>query len=175
MCASYGVDLEIPTSSLTDGEPSTVKLYNLYEDVSSSQSFRDARHEELCINTNGRVILSKQNTQLISPATIIDGVLDYWKNVSRPDNCMPPTKEKLDQAAYLFSYHMEGGCNQLQDTFGVIIAYGNFSSPNGLIIMITNTVTVVLKRDANADSSFHSRPALRHTFTRIMVKITSTW
>lgn len=116
MCASYGVDLEIPTSSLTDDEPSTVKPDDLYEDV-CSQSFRDARHEELCINPNGRVILSKQNTQLISPATIIDRVLDYWKNVSRPDNCMPPTKEKLDQAAYLFSYHMEGGCNQLQDNF----------------------------------------------------------
>ena len=30
---------------------------------------------------------------------------------------IPPSKEKLDQAAYLFSYHMEGGSDQLNDLF----------------------------------------------------------
>ena len=117
MCASYGVDLEIPTSSLPECTQSTVENPDaLYEDV-SSQSFRDARHENLCVPLEGRVIQSKRNPRLVSPSDIIEHVLEYWKNVSRPDTFLPPTKEKLDQAAYLFSYHMIGGCNQSNDDF----------------------------------------------------------
>ena len=114
MCANYGVDLEIPTSSYPS---SPVQMPgDLYQDA-SSQTFRNARHEDTSVTISGRVIESKQSLTLISPDAIIERVLQYWKNTNRPDTCLPPTKEKLDQAAYLFSYHMPGGCNQLNDDF----------------------------------------------------------
>lgn len=119
MCASYGVDMEmeLPSHPLHCDTPSTLyKPDQLYDDA-SSQRFRDARHEELCVPINGRIIQPKGIHQLITPDTIINRVLTYWKNVDRPDTILPPTKEKLDQAAYLFSYHMKGGCNESTDEF----------------------------------------------------------
>lgn len=117
MCASYGVDLEIPTSS------TVVKPESLYQDA-TSQQFRDARHEDLCVPIVGTVIQPKHRPGLISPDILLHQVLQHMSELAlentddtRLDACIPPTREKLDQAAYLFSYHMPGGANQLNDVF----------------------------------------------------------
>ena len=123
MCASYGVDLEIPIPQHPNSLESTVSPESLYNDT-SPQQFRDARNENLCVPIDGRVIISKQSNQLASPGTIIDRALNYWTETvlegstdERLDTCMPPSKEKLDQAAYLYSYHIASGSNILRDKF----------------------------------------------------------
>ncbi len=57
--------------------------------------------------------------EIISTLDINNHCLQEWKNTIipgersqhyRPDTIIPLSRERLDMAAYTFSYHMENGC-----------------------------------------------------------------
>ena len=65
-------------------------------------------------------------TQTISTIDIVNKTLQRWKDClipgdraqyNRPDAMIPLSKERLDMAAYTFSYHMNGGCVLETDPF----------------------------------------------------------
>ncbi len=62
----------------------------------------------------------------ISTSNIINHCLQEWRNTIipgersqhyRPGTIIPLSKERLDMAAYTFSYHMENGCAVKKDPF----------------------------------------------------------
>ena len=65
-------------------------------------------------------------TQTVSTIDIVNKALQRWKDClipgdraqyNRPDAMIPLSKERLDMAAYTFSYHMKGGCVPETDPF----------------------------------------------------------
>ena len=63
---------------------------------------------------------------LLSTIDIVNKALQRWKDClipgdraqyNRPDTMIPLSKERLDMAAYTFSYHMKGGCVWETDPF----------------------------------------------------------
>ncbi len=76
---------------------------------------RRARHKELCDEVKGGIMYCPDYTQTISTIDIVNKVLQRWKDClipgdraqyNRPDAMIPLSKERLDMAAYTFSYHM---------------------------------------------------------------------
>jgi hypothetical protein len=64
--------------------------------------------------------------KIISTSDIINSCLQLWRDTvipsnrlqdNRPDTIIPLSKEKLDMAAYTFTYHMENGCALEKDYF----------------------------------------------------------
>jgi hypothetical protein len=64
--------------------------------------------------------------QTISTSDIINKTLKQWRQFlipgdrtqnSRPDTVIPLSKERLEMAAYTFTYHMENGCALEKDPF----------------------------------------------------------
>ena len=81
--------------------------------------FRRARHKEFCADIQGGLISCSDCGEIISTLDVIDHCLQEWKNTIileersqqyRPDTIIPLSRERLDMAAYTFSYHMENGC-----------------------------------------------------------------
>jgi hypothetical protein len=65
--------------------------------------------------------------KIISTSDIINSCLQQWRDTvipsnrlqdNRPDTIIPFSKERLDMAAYTFTYHMENGCALEKDCFG---------------------------------------------------------
>jgi hypothetical protein len=65
-------------------------------------------------------------TQTVSTIDIVNKALQRWKDClipgdraqyNRPDTMISLSKERLDMAAYTFSYHMKGGCVPETDPF----------------------------------------------------------
>lgn len=116
MTATYGPDLFAPTS---DG--SNINPDKLLTDV-NLQTLRDARHEELNKDIRGRVMKSKTNGVALSCQELLNHSLNVWKQHAVDDMYqgtsniyMPPTSERLDIAAYTYSYNMDGGCHKTND------------------------------------------------------------
>jgi hypothetical protein len=64
--------------------------------------------------------------EIISISDIINSCLQQWRDTiipsnrlqdNRPDTIIPLSKERLDMAAYTFTYHMENGCALEKDRF----------------------------------------------------------
>jgi hypothetical protein len=62
----------------------------------------------------------------ISTSDIINSCLQQWRDIiipsnrlqdNRPDTIISLSKERLDMAAYTFTYHMENGCALEKDQF----------------------------------------------------------
>ena len=109
MSTTFGPDLLVPTSC-SDAPP---------------QTFRDARHKKLCEGTDGQVIKCGPQHKMISPETLINHSLLKWRNHAlgdsmdhnRGDTFLPLNDAKIDMAAYCYSYHMNGGSNEIADDF----------------------------------------------------------
>ncbi len=81
--------------------------------------FQRARHKELCEDIQGGLMSCSDCGEIISTSDIINNCLQERKNTVipgeqsqhyRPDTFFPLSRERLDMAAYTFSYHMENGC-----------------------------------------------------------------
>ena len=84
--------------------------------------FWRAHHKELCADIQGGLMCG----EIIFTSDIINHFLQEWKNTIipgersqhyRPDTIIPLSRERLDMAAYTFSYHMNGGCALEKDPF----------------------------------------------------------
>ena len=86
--------------------------------------FRQLRHKELCTSLGGKVMMCSNCLESKSTSDIIDqNLLKIKNNIiqgdrlqhHRPDTILPISKERLDMAAYLYSYHMDHGCAMEKD------------------------------------------------------------
>ncbi len=80
---------------------------------------RWVRHKDLCNNIGGGIMFCQDCEQPISITDIVNQSLKRWKDTviqgARAqdkwlDTNIPPSPERLDMAAYTFSYHMNKGC-----------------------------------------------------------------
>ena len=109
MSACFGPDLVIPDDKQ-------------YTD-SNAQTFRDARHKNLCKDVGGKIIQSDSSNSTKTPMDLFTYSLETWKESEkydhnderRPDT--NPTPERIDMAAYCHSYNMPGGSNPVDDPF----------------------------------------------------------
>jgi hypothetical protein len=78
-----------------------------------------ARHKELYDEVKGGIMYCPDCNQTMSTIDILNKALQRWKNLlipgdraqqNRPDTVIPSSQERLDMAAYTFSYHMNRGC-----------------------------------------------------------------
>ena len=97
---------------------------NVYADA-PPQKIRDARYEEMYKDIKGKVIKYGSENEMISPKTPIKHSLLKWQNHAlndsmnhnRGDTFLPLSDARKDMAAYCYSHHMNGGCNQIDDDF----------------------------------------------------------
>ena len=109
MITSFGPDLVVP-SSCSDTPP---------------PRFRDARHQKMCDDIKEQVIKCGSQQEMISPTTLINYSLLKWRNHALGDSMNHdsddtftlPSTEMIDMAAYCYSYHMNGGCDEIDDDF----------------------------------------------------------
>jgi hypothetical protein len=87
---------------------------------------RQARHKDLCNDIGGGIMFCQDCEQPISTTDIVNQSLKRWKDAviqgaraqdKQPDTNIPLSQERLDMAAYTFSYHMNGGCALESDPF----------------------------------------------------------
>ena len=85
-----------------------------------------ARHKELYDEVKGDIMLCPDCKQTVSIIDIVIKALQRRKDClipgnraqhNRPDTMIPLSKERLDMAAYTFSYHMNEGCLTETDPF----------------------------------------------------------
>ncbi len=78
-----------------------------------------ARHKELYDEVKGGIMFCPDCNQTVSSIDIVNNALQRWKDClipsnraqqNIPDTMIPLSKERLDMAAYTFSYHMNEGC-----------------------------------------------------------------
>ncbi len=81
--------------------------------------FWRAPHKELCTEIQGRLMSCSDCGEIISTSDIINSCLQQWRYTiipsnrlqdNRSDTIFQLSKERLDMAAYTFTYHMENGC-----------------------------------------------------------------
>ncbi len=81
--------------------------------------FHRARHKELYDKVKGGIMYCPDCNQTMSTIDIVNNALQRWKDClipgdraqhNRPDTMIPLSQERLDMAAYTFSYHTNGGC-----------------------------------------------------------------
>ncbi len=126
--AYYGPELIIKHRCIDGDAREQIKVdipANLFREKDPND-FRRARHKDLCDEANGGVMYCPDCTQTISTIDIVNKALQRWKDClihgdraqyNRPDTMIPLSKERLDMAAYTFSYHMNGGCVVETDPF----------------------------------------------------------
>jgi hypothetical protein len=137
--ACYGPDLSITHRCIDGNEIEQIKVdipENLFREKDPAV-FRRARHKELCDEVKGGIMYCPDCTQTVSTIDIVNKALQRWKDClipgdraqyNRPDAKIPLSKERLDMAAYTFSYHMKGGCVPETDPF-----WGNVNVPETLL------------------------------------------
>ncbi len=85
-----------------------------------------ARHKDLCNDIGGGIMFCQDCEQPISTTDIVNQSLKRWKDTviqgtraqdKQPDINIPLISERLDMAAYTFSYHMHKGCALESDPF----------------------------------------------------------
>ncbi len=114
--------------------------------------------------------------KMISTSDTINSCLQQWRDIiipsnrlkdNRPDTIIPLSKERLDMAAYTFTYHMENGFALEKTALGGINMFGNSCSNIGLKNIQTRHLAS--RKDVNVDSFSHSCQLPVHTFMRIKV------
>lgn len=121
MSASYGEQLEI-THNCND-PPNKGQICQRPDQI-----VRDARCKELAKEYEGKILECDTCHKELSTEDIIDYTLKRWKALALQDlthrqqktrthTNLPLEPERLDIAAYTYSYHMEGGCQQINDKF----------------------------------------------------------
>ena len=126
--ASFGTQLVITHKCIGENNQETTIVdtpENIFTEM-EPDSFREARHKELCSDLKGNIMSCQKCNKTISTTEIINQSLKMWKDKvlpgtraqeNRPDTKLPISKERLDMAAYLHSYHMNEGCARIFDPF----------------------------------------------------------
>lgn len=93
----------------------------------SDQVVRDARCKELSRALDGQILQCKKCDAPLSTIDVINLSLNRWRAHSlrgtrrqlseRIDTRIPVSGERIDIASYTYSYHMEGGCERIDDPF----------------------------------------------------------
>jgi hypothetical protein len=118
--------------------------------------------------------------EIISTSNIINHCLQGWRNTIipgeqsqhyRPDTIIPLSKERLDTAAYTFSYHMENGCAVKKTHFGGIKMFGNSCLNLGLKNILPITKDLASRKDVSVD--FFSHLCQQHLRTFMRIKVTT--
>jgi hypothetical protein len=126
--ASYGSEFCI-THKCVNEKNDLVNKQNMAEVIFQEQDpyiFWRAHHKNLCADIQGGLMSCTDCGEIISTSDIINHCLQESKNTIipgersqhyRPDTIIPFSRERLDMAAYTFSYHMENGCTLEKDSF----------------------------------------------------------
>ncbi len=126
--ASNGEELCIPHNCLNENND-FVRMQEIVQNTFQEWdpcTFRHARHKELCTKIQGGLMSCSDYGKIISTSDIINSCLQLWRDTvipsnrlqdNRPDTIFPLSKERLDMAAYTFTYHMENGCALEKDCF----------------------------------------------------------
>ena len=126
--ASYGTLLFKTHNCIDDNNQQTTKSdipENIFKEK-EPDCFRQARHKELCNDVKGDIMFCQECNQSISTTEIINQSLKRWKDFvlpgkraqdKRPNTKLPISKERLEMAAYLHSYHINEGCAPESDPF----------------------------------------------------------
>ena len=179
--ACYGPDLSITHRCIDGNEIEQIKVdipENLFREKDPAV-FRRARHKKLCDLVKGGIMYCPDCTQTVSTIDIVNKALQRWKDFlipgdraqyNRPDAKIPLSKERLDMAAYTFSYHMKGGCVPETDPF-----WGNVNVQETLLRYRFKEHSFghsasCFKKDCNAD--FSSRSCLQNLHTSTKTKVT---
>ena len=117
MSATFGHDLILSHNQYTPSK-------SLFVDA-PMQTFRDARHEDLCRDVCGEVIEDTHTGQTFHPMVFVDHSLKYWRDCAyqdamcamTPDVYLQMIDERADMAAYTHSYHMPDGSNPMSHHF----------------------------------------------------------
>ena len=130
MSASYGPDL-IVTHNCKEGTTKTGTVDAIYEECHPN-TLREARHNALCHGLQGRVIMCKECKEETATIDTFDLSIERWRDFALEDDkrrnkdgkdrfeCdakLPMPRERLDIAAYTYSYHMDGGSLEEKDPF----------------------------------------------------------
>jgi hypothetical protein len=126
--ASYGTQLFITHNCIDDNNQQTTKSDTPENVIKEKEPncFRQARHKELYNDAKGEITFCQECNQSISSTEIINQSLKRWKDFvlpgtraqdKRPDTKFPISKERLEMAAYLHSYHRNEGCAPVLDPF----------------------------------------------------------
>ncbi len=119
--ASYGPDLSI-THRCIDGDENKQLKIGIANKLFKEKDFihyRGARHKESYDEVKGAIMYCPDSNQTVSTIDIVNRALQRWKDCLIPgdraqhngqDTMIPLSKERLDMAAYTFSYHMNRGC-----------------------------------------------------------------
>ena len=118
MNATYGSELQVIHTCNGDSVQTCLPrpVHEIYQEK-SAQVLRNARHRVLCHDIGGKVMECKKCKEEVSTTSIIDMALHSWREMAlrgqqsvRGDYELPMIPERLDMAAYTYSYHMDGGC-----------------------------------------------------------------
>ena len=124
----YGSQFTVTHNCMNDNNQETTIVdtpENIFKE-NEPGCFRDARHKESCNDVNGNVMFCQSCNKNISTTYIINQSLQRWKDIclpgiraqdNRPDTIIPISRERLDMAAYLHSYHMNEGCARELDPY----------------------------------------------------------
>lgn len=127
MNTTYGSDFMVSHDCVTPigtPYPRTGLVGEIFEER-SLQVLRDARHKRLCHEEKGRVMVCKQCKKPTSTIDIVNSALAYFRDnilrdkvKNRPDITVPLSPERLDIAAFTYTYHFnEGVCYKVEDPF----------------------------------------------------------
>jgi hypothetical protein len=114
--------------------------------------------------------------QTVSTIDVVNKALQRWKDClipgdraqhNRQDTMIPLSKERLDMAAYTFSYHMNGGCVLETNPFWGVSMSKKHCSGTDLKNIHSVIVHRVSRKTMNAGFSFHSCLLTVHAFMRI--------
>ena len=88
----------------------------------NNQTIRNARHKTLCHKIGGKLMYCEHCEEEYSPTDIVNLALESWHSIavrkgSKADVTFPLKSERLDIAAYTYSYHMDDGCCKEKDPF----------------------------------------------------------
>jgi hypothetical protein len=126
--ASYGAELIITHNRLNENNDVVHKqetVQNIFQEQDPC-TFRCACHKELCTEIQGGLMSCSDCGKIISTSEIINSCLQQWRDTvipnnklqdNRPDTTILHSKERLDMAAYTFTYHMENSCALEKDCF----------------------------------------------------------
>jgi hypothetical protein len=125
---SYGPQFCITHKYIGKKDQETLKtgiLESIFKDK-EPDCLHQARYKDLCNDIGGGIMFCQDCEQPISTTDIVNRSLKQWKDTviqgaraqdKWPDTNIPLSPERLDMAAYTFSYHMNGGCALESDPF----------------------------------------------------------
>ena len=129
ICASYGDKVRITHRCDDEKNMQIMKNdipKNLFKER-ESDIFQQARNKDSSDKVKGGIMFCEDCDKTISTVDIVNQSLQTWRDsvisgeraqYIRPDTKIPLSAERLDMAAYTFSYHMGEGCALETDSFG---------------------------------------------------------